>query len=240
MTLHRLVGYSPQVAKSRTRLSDLTFFPSLRLSRKYTRWNRYGSSNPHTCEYGLTWKYPLQVIKLRSSERPFSGTAGEHVSGDLDTEMACSWRSWGGHSEEAGVMWSQARGCPWLWANHQKSAEKHRSDSLYHFRRSQLCLYFRLLAYRTVRQFCCSVAQLCLVLWQPRDAGLLCPWDFPGKNTAVGCHFLLQGIFHPQGSNLCLLHWQKDSLPLSHQEALWGNTFEYMKPPSGGSLSQLP
>ena len=24
---------------------------------------------------------------------------------------------------------------------------------------------------------------------------LLCPWDFPGKNTAVGCHFLLQGIF---------------------------------------------
>ena len=83
MTLHRLVGYSPQVAKSRTRLSDLTFFPSLRLSRKYTRWNRYGSSNPHTCEYGLTWKYPLQVIKLRSSERPFSGTAGEHVSGGL-------------------------------------------------------------------------------------------------------------------------------------------------------------
>ena len=24
---------------------------------------------------------------------------------------------------------------------------------------------------------------------------LLCPWDFPGKNTGVGCHFLLQGIF---------------------------------------------
>jgi len=24
---------------------------------------------------------------------------------------------------------------------------------------------------------------------------LLCPWNFPGKNTGVGCHFLLQGIF---------------------------------------------
>ena len=24
---------------------------------------------------------------------------------------------------------------------------------------------------------------------------VLCPWDFPGKNTGVGCHFLLQGIF---------------------------------------------
>ena len=45
---------------------------------------------------------------------------------------------------------------------------------------------------------------------------LLCPWDFPGKNTGVGCHFLLQGIFPTQGSNLCLLRWQEDSLPLSH------------------------
>ncbi|MGE2757601.1 hypothetical protein, partial [Escherichia coli] len=48
-------------------------------------------------------------------------------------------------------------------------------------------------------------------------ARLLCPWDFPGKNTGVGCHFLLQGIFPTQGSNPHLLHWQVDSLPLSHQ-----------------------
>ena len=27
----------------------------------------------------------------------------------------------------------------------------------------------------------------------------LCPWDFPGKNTAVGCHFLLQRLFRSQG-----------------------------------------
>ena len=31
---------------------------------------------------------------------------------------------------------------------------------------------------------------------------LLRPWDSPGKNTGVGCHFLLQGIFPTQGSNL--------------------------------------
>ena len=37
---------------------------------------------------------------------------------------------------------------------------------------------------------------------------LLCLWDFPSKNTGVGCYFLLQGIFPTQGSNLCLLHWQ--------------------------------
>ena len=38
--------------------------------------------------------------------------------------------------------------------------------------------------------------------------GLLCPWNSPGKNTAVGCHSLLQGIFPTQESNphlLCLL-----------------------------------
>ena len=46
---------------------------------------------------------------------------------------------------------------------------------------------------------------------------LLCPWDFPGKNTGVDCHALLQGIFLTQGSNLCLLcllRWQVCSLPL--------------------------
>ena len=40
-------------------------------------------------------------------------------------------------------------------------------------------------------------------------------WDYPGKNTGVGCHFLLQGIFMTQGLNPRLLHWQADSLPLA-------------------------
>ena len=43
---------------------------------------------------------------------------------------------------------------------------------------------------------------------------LLCPWDFPGKNTGVGSHFLLHGIFPTQGQNPPLLHWQVDSLPV--------------------------
>jgi len=36
----------------------------------------------------------------------------------------------------------------------------------------------------------------------------------------MGCHFLLQGNFLTQGSNPCLLHWQVDSLLLSHQGSL--------------------
>ena len=46
---------------------------------------------------------------------------------------------------------------------------------------------------------------------------LFCPLDFPGKNTAVDCCFLLQRIFWIQGLNpyvLHLLHWQAASLPL--------------------------
>ena len=41
---------------------------------------------------------------------------------------------------------------------------------------------------------------------------LLCPWNSPGKNIGVDCHFLLQGIFPTQGSSklhrLCLVHRQ--------------------------------
>ena len=37
---------------------------------------------------------------------------------------------------------------------------------------------------------------------------LLCPWDSPGKNTGVGCHFLLQGIFPAQELNPCLFPLQ--------------------------------
>ena len=43
------------------------------------------------------------------------------------------------------------------------------------------------------------------------------PMDSPGKNTAVGCSALLQGIFLTQGWNLHLLHlllWLAGSLPL--------------------------
>ena len=45
------------------------------------------------------------------------------------------------------------------------------------------------------------VTQSCPTLHNPMDTRLLCSWDSPGKNTRVGCHSLLQGIFPTQGSN---------------------------------------
>ena len=43
--------------------------------------------------------------------------------------------------------------------------------------------------------------QLRPTLCDPVDCSLLWPWDSPSKNTGVGGHFLLQGIFLTQGSN---------------------------------------
>ena len=65
---------------------------------------------------------------------------------------------------------------------------------------------------------CCYLgAQSCLTLWRPHGLSpirLLCPWDFPGKNTGVGCHFLLQGILLTRDQTrvsyigrLVLYHW---------------------------------
>ena len=62
--------------------------------------------------------------------------------------------------------------------------------------------------------------QSCPTLCNPMDCSLpdsSVHADSPGKNTGVGCHALLQGIFPSQGLNpspLHLLHWQVDSLPL--------------------------
>ena len=49
---------------------------------------------------------------------------------------------------------------------------------------------------------------------------LLCPWNFPVKNTGVGSHSLLEGIFLTQGSNLGLLHCKQLLYHPSHQESI--------------------
>ena len=50
-----------------------------------------------------------------------------------------------------------------------------------------------------------------------QPARLLHPWDSPGKDTGVGCHFLLQGVFPTQGPHLGLLHCRQTLHHLCHQ-----------------------
>ena len=61
---------------------------------------------------------------------------------------------------------------------------------------------------------------------------LLCPWDSLGKNTGVGCHFLLQGIFPTQGSNLGLLHCMQILYQVSYKGSptLGGPTLQSRPP----------
>ena len=52
--------------------------------------------------------------------------------------------------------------------------------------------------------------------WTVACTRLLRPWEFLGKTTGVGCHFLLQGIFPTQGSNPGLLHCRQILYRQSH------------------------
>ena len=86
-------------------------------------------------------------------------------------------------------------------------------------RGNHLTLIFPMLMDVTKKEVCLANKSCLTFLWPHglQPIMFLCSWDFPGKNSEVGCHFFLQGIFPTQGSNLHLLHWQADSLPLNHQ-----------------------
>ena len=96
---------------------------------------------------------------------------------------------------------------------------------------------------------CCHlVTKSCLTLFQPHGlypARLLCPWDSPGKNTGVDYHFLLQGIFPTQGSNLhlencrqILYHWASSEALASTIEMLLNPVFLFI-PASLTALAQM-
>ena len=67
------------------------------------------------------------------------------------------------------------------------------------------------------------IAQSCLTLCDPKDCSLPC--DSSGKNTRVGCHSLLQGIFPTQGSNPDLLHCRQILYCLNLQGSPVGTPF---------------
>ena len=70
----------------------------------------------------------------------------------------------------------------------------------------------------------CLVPHLCLTLWDPMDCSLLgscVHGDSAGKNTGVGSHALLQGIFPTQGLNSGLPNFRQIIYHLSHQGRPW-------------------
>ena len=67
------------------------------------------------------------------------------------------------------------------------------------------------------------VDQSCLTLFN----SVVCPWNSVGKNTGVGCHSLLRGIFLTQGSNPGILYCRRilshQGSPLNHMVALYSD-----------------
>ena len=80
---------------------------------------------------------------------------------------------------DRGDRWATVQGITELELDTTEATEHTRS-------RKKLCL-------------CAKSLQSRLTLWIGATR-LLCPWDSPGKNTGVGCHAVLQGIFPTQGS----------------------------------------
>ena len=69
-----------------------------------------------------------------------------------------------------------------------------------------------------------DVAQSC-----PKPTSFLHPWDFPGKNTGVSCHFLLQEIFPTQGLNPDPPHCRQTLYRLSRQGSRKEDIFKISK-----------
>ena len=155
---------------------------------------------------------------------------------------ALEWAPWGwsslsgrrdvglrrGGGSEGSPTWGLSPGWVGSWAT---SSRNQRSGSVWSYR---VCVCLR-----------AQSLQSCSIL---RNYGLLParplqPWDPPGKDTGVGCHALLQGIFLTQGSNRLLQEdsslLQADSLPLSHW-GRWDPTSTMCKwPASAPSASEL-
>ena len=108
--------------------------------------------------------------------------------GGMQYEFGCSNEIW---------LWKLILINGWLWIGQIQSVNL--SDVSFFFFKTEVLVL---------------VAQSCLT---PCNPWLLCPWNSPGKNTGVGCHSLLQGIFPNQGSNPRSPELQTDSLCFNHQ-----------------------
>ena len=73
-----------------------------------------------------------------------------------------------------------------------------------------------------------EVALMCPTLCDPGPTRFFHPWDSPGKNTGVGCHFLRKGTFLTQGSNPRFLHLQQ-CRQILYCRATWEAFYIYIK-----------
>ena len=99
---------------------------------------------------------------------------------------------------------------PWISCGAFPPLNATSSPDTAHFSFNQLVGIF----FNNRKKKVCSTVSDSATPWLTR---LLHPWNFLGKSAGVGCHFLLQGIFPTQGSNLGLPQCGQTLYHLSHQ-----------------------
>ena len=113
--------------------------------------------------------------------------------------------------------------CPWgrkeLDMTEQLNCTEHTNMHIYSY--VQIYKYIQILRIGMYYiQYMCVSHSAMPALHDPRDCSppdVSCPWDSPAKNTEMGGHFLLQGIFPTQGTDSSLLHCRQILYHLSQQ-----------------------
>ena len=84
-----------------------------------------------------------------------------------------------------------------------------------------ICGYFKIFAVydRFLKLWCEMKWSRSVVSSSLQPQGLYSPWNFPGNDTGVGCHALLQGIFPTQQLNAGLPHCRQILYQLSHKRS---------------------
>ena len=126
------------------------------------------------------------------------------------------------------------------WISKRREEKMYSKLSFQKFERMRLTSFFRdiavifffgIITHRGVH-VCMCVFHCIQLFCDPVDSsrpGAAVDGILQARILGVRFHFFLQGIFPTQGSSAHLLHWQSDSLPLSHQGSLMcgGDSFYY-------------
>ena len=176
------------------------------------------------CSAGVTSLPASKLYEVTKAVFSFAGDAGEGAVAEIIVSSLSRARTACVKPRDRSHRKSREAGLEGWFSDHG-ALQDHGASKFY-------CCTFPISILLCVKVDCCVMisqmdvcmrAQSRLALCDPMDCSpprLLCPWGSPGKNTTVGYHSFLQGIFPTEGLNVHLLHWQVYSLPLNHQGSL--------------------
>ena len=185
------------------------------------RWQDARLWSPRQCNY-LThqwvWSYfhGNELIMAKS----FSSSWLIHeVVLNVDNHFMNHWQTWGPNTWHLNCFLSWWASLSWCGVSpHQQTGVQMRSPCV----RVSCLSHSTLVILSGIARLLLLVIRSCPTLCNPLDCSLpgsSIHGDSSGKNTGLGCHFFLQGIFLNQGLNLGLLHYRQNLYHLGPQES---------------------